>query len=144
MVRKFREMDLTAVMEIWLDANRKAHSFIAPTYWMEHYDMVKEMLPHTEVYVHENHAAGQVDGFIGLNGDYIEGIFVAESLRSKGIGKELLDFAKSIKPGMSLRVYQKNVRAISFYQREQFLIQSESMDDAVNEKEFVMAWRVKT
>ena len=41
---------------------------------------------------------------------------------------------------MRLSVYNKNIRAIQFYQREQFVIQSENTDDNTNEKELVMAW----
>ena len=39
-----------------------------------------------------------------------------------------------------LSVYQKNTRAIAFYQREQFVIHSENIDDSTNEKEFIMVW----
>lgn len=41
---------------------------------------------------------------------------------------------------MSLCVYQKNTRAIQFYQREQFVIQFENTDDNTNQKEYVMIW----
>ena len=34
----------------------------------------------------------------------------------------------------------KNKWAISFYQREQFVIQSENIDDETNVKEFIMIW----
>ena len=140
MIRKFKENDLTAVMQIWLNTNIKAHNFIDSKYWTDNYDMVKNMLPHAEIYVHENDVTKQIDEFIGLNDDYIEGIFVEQTVQSKGIGKQLLDFVKNIKSSMSLRVYQKNTRAISFYQREQFFIQSKSTDDNTNEKEFIMTW----
>ncbi len=57
-----------------------------------------------------------------------------------GIGKQLLDYVKGIKSTMRLRVYQKNTRAVSFYQREQFLIESENIDHMTNEKEYIMVW----
>ena len=37
--------------------------------------------------------------------------------------------------------YQKNTRAIQFYQREQFVIQSENIDDNTDQKEYVMIWK---
>ena len=49
-----------------------------------------------------------IDGFIGLTGNYIEGIFVREVIQSKGIGKQLLNYAKGIKSSLRLSVYQKN------------------------------------
>ena len=47
---------------------------------------------------------------------------------------------KDKKVRLQLNVYQKNVRAMSFYQREGFTIQSEEMDEFTREKEYVMNW----
>lgn len=141
MIRAFREKDLPAVMQIWLDSNLKAHHFIPKGYWTAHYAAVKEMLPQADVYVHEDDDTRQITGFIGLTDDYIAGIFVKGEVQSKGIGKRLLNYVKKLKPALSLSVYQKNVRAVSFYQREQFSIHSENMDNDTNEKEFIMNWK---
>ena len=90
--------------------------------------------------MHEVDNANQIDGFIGLNNDYIEGIFIKDAAQSKGIGKQLLDQVKKIKSTLKLNVYQKNERAIQFYLREEFAIQSENIDNNTDEKEFVMVW----
>lgn len=140
MIRTFRENDLFVVMQIWLDTNIKAHNFISKEYWIDKYDMVKSVLPKAEIYVYEDNVSNQIEGFIGLTDDYIAGLFVKETVQSKGIGKQLLDYIKCVKSNMSLSVYQKNIRAIQFYQREQFVIQSENIDDNTNEKEFIMTW----
>lgn len=49
--------------------------------------MVRKILPYAEIYVYQDDSAKQIIGFIGLNGDYIEGVFVKETMQSKGIGK---------------------------------------------------------
>ena len=36
--------DLTSVIQIWLDANIGAHSFVPEEYWTGNYEMVKEAL----------------------------------------------------------------------------------------------------
>ena len=74
---------------------------------------------------------------------YIAGIFVKKEARSKGIGTQLLNYVKNIKPALSLNVYQKNTRAIAFYQREHFIIQSENIDTDTNENELTMVWENK-
>lgn len=140
MIRTFRESDLSAVMKIWLDTNIKAHNFISKEYWTSNYEMVKEILPKAEIYVYEDDATNLIDGFIGLTDSYIVGLFVKDTAQSKGIGKQLLDHVKSIKFNMSLSVYQENIRAVHFYQREEFQIQSENIDDNTNEKELIMTW----
>lgn len=140
MIRQFKKNDLSAVMQIWLDTNIKAHDFIPKEYWENNYEIIKEILPDAEIYVHVDDTAGFVDGFIGLTDNYIAGIFVKEDKQSKGIGKQLLNYVKNIKPNISLSVYQKNTKAVRFYKREQFKIVSENVDDINNEKEFIMEW----
>lgn len=140
MIRTFSENDLFSVMQIWLDTNIKAHSFISQNYWIENYENVKNILPQAEIYVYEDDNTNQIDGFLGLTNAYIEGLFVREAIQSKGIGKQLLNYAKEIKSSLRLSVYQKNARAISFYKREQFVICSENNDERTNEKEFIMTW----
>ena len=138
MIRKLQKVDINRVADIWLKTNLKAHFFIPEQYWISNYEFVKEMLPQAEVYVYEDDK--MIQGFIGVSDEYIEGIFVSDEMQSCGIGKLLLDYIKDKKVRLQLNVYQKNVRAMSFYQREGFTIQSEEMDEFTREKEYVMNW----
>ncbi len=140
MIRKMEEKDIPDVLQIWLETNIRAHNFIEKEYWTGNYEMVKQILPEAEVYVYEAEKSGQIAGFIGINDQYIEGLFVKESVQSNGIGKRLLDHAKSRKTELRLGVYQKNMRAVRFYLRENFLIHTEQMDEDTNEKEYIMGW----
>ena len=141
MIRKLQKTDINRVADIWLKTNLKAHYFIPEQYWTNNYAVVKEMLPQAEVYVYEDDKI--IQGFVGINAEYIEGIFVSDEMQSHGIGKILLDYIKDKKVRLHLNVYQKNVRAISFYQREGFTIQGERMDEFTGEKEYVMNWESK-
>ena len=138
MIRKLQKVDINRVADIWLKTNLKAHFFIPEQYWISNYEFVKEMLPQAEVYVYEDDK--MIQGFIGVSDEYIEGIFVSDEMQLCGIGKMLLDYIKDKKDKLQLKVYQKNVRAMSFYQREGFTIQSEEMDEFRREKEYVMNW----
>ena len=60
MIRKMEEKDISAVMQIWLETNIKAHSFIEKAYWTSNYEMVKQILPEAEVYVYEEGKNGQM------------------------------------------------------------------------------------
>ena len=119
----------------------KAHDFIPEQYWKNNYELVKEMMSQAEVYVYEDDK--MIQGFVGLSNEYIEGIFVSNEMQSCGIGKLLLDYIKNKKIRLRLNVYQKNVRALSFYQREGFDIQCEGLDEATGEKEYTMLWQQK-
>lgn len=83
MIRKYVDSDIYAVMQIWLNTNIQAHSFISPDYWKNNFDVVKEMIPLAKIYVYEDDCTKQIDGFIGLNDIYIEGIFVKKQYNQK-------------------------------------------------------------
>ena len=138
MIRKLQNVDINNVADIWLKTNLEAHDFIPGQYWTSNYEAVKKMLPQAEVYVYEDNKI--IQGFVGVRDEYIEGIFVSGKMQSHGIGKALLDYIKDKKARLQLNVYQKNVRAMSFYQREGFTIQSEGLDEFTGEKEYVMEW----
>ena len=141
MIRALQKADINRVTDIWLDTNLKAHYFIPAQYWNSNYELVKKMLSQTEVYVYEKDQ--KIQGFVGLSGEYIEGIFVSDEMQSQGIGKLLLNFIKDRKAKLYLNVYQKNTQAIHFYLREGFKIQCEDMDEATGEKDYVMIWQQK-
>lgn len=138
MIRVLEEKDADTVAKIWLETNIKTHDFIASNYWKEHYEIIKDMFLQAEVYVYE--IEKEIMGFIGLDKEYIEGIFVLDQYQKRGIGKALLNHVKAKKEHLSLNVYQKNLNAILFYQREDFCIQYEDVDKNTGEKEYRMVW----
>lgn len=141
MIRHLQNADIHRVADIWLDTNLKTHYFISAQYWENNFELVKELLLQAEVYVYESDE--KIQGFIGLSSEYIEGIFISDEMQSQGIGTLLLNYVKNRKSKLLLHVYQKNTRAISFYQRESFEIQGESLDEATGEKDYLMVWKQK-
>ncbi len=100
--------------------------------------MVKEVMPQTIIYVYMQD--NEIQAFIGLIGNYIEGIFVSNEFQSKGIGKELLDYEKAKNNELSLSVYKKNNRTVRFYLREGFFVAVEQIDENTGEIDFLMKW----
>lgn len=140
-IRAMQKEDINTAAEIWLNSNIKTHSFISEDYWKSHFDSVKELFSQAEVYVYEDKNKNEILGFVGMSDNYIEGIFVKEKAQSCGIGKQLLDYVKAMKKQLTLSVYQKNTRAMKFYQRERFEISENSTDLNTGEKEYVMEWK---
>ena len=87
MIRRMKKTDIDAVSGIWLDANRDTHDFIPAEYWESNFLPVKKMLLPAEVYVYIDECKNEIEGFVGLDQEYIAGIFVRKEARSKGIGK---------------------------------------------------------
>lgn len=138
MIRKYEGSDKEQVMQLWLHTNLQAHAFIDENYWHKNTNSVAEMLDAAEIYVMDmNH---EIKGFIGLMNDMIAGLFVDVNCQSMGIGKQLLDYGKVQKPQLQLCVYKKNQRALNFYLRENFMIESEQLDEATGEIEYLMKW----
>ena len=132
MIRPFKSTDIDEVMNIWLSGNIEAHPFVPEAYWRSNFLFVKE------VYVAESDNA--VVGFIGLQDDFIAGLFIDRNFRSQGIGKQLLDKAKQHHDSLSLLVYADNIRAFAFYEREGFAAVRRSLDEETNNYEFLMVW----
>jgi len=139
MIRAFEKHDIDSVMKLWLDTNISAHSFIKSDYWQNNFDIVKRIIPDATVFIYEQN--GTVQGFIGIMDGYIAGIFICEEMQSKGIGKQLLDYAKNKYDELFLNVYKKNHRALRFYERENFSITAERIDENTGEVEYTMHWR---
>lgn len=139
MIRRLEEQDIDSVMRLWLVSNTQAHSFIPEEYWQDNFEAVREVLPRAEVFVYE--AEKSILGFIGLSGDYIEGIFVDEAVRSQGIGKQLLDYVKQEHQALYLQVYVENEKAEDFYKREGFLVEKEEQDTETGVMERRMLWQ---
>lgn len=138
MIRKMQSADLNCVSQIWLNTNISSHNFIHEDYWKSNYTEVKSLLSKAEIYVYEDRS--EIFGFIGLNGNYIEGVFVSEKMQSKGIGTELLNFVKSANSKLSLNVYKKNKTAVNFYRKQNFIIKTQDVDKNTGEYEYLMVW----
>ena len=143
MIRELQKTDIDTVSQIWLDANRDAHDFIPAEYWENNFLPVKKMLLQAEVYVYMDECKNEIEGFVGLDQEYIAGIFVRKEARSGGIGKALLDFVKEKKQELTLNVYRKNERAVRFYERQGFQIIDRTVDKSTDEKEYLMKWKGK-
>ena len=138
MIRKFEKNDINAVMEIWVNENIRTHNFIAKEYWKDNYEYVKDILPKADIYVYI--LDEQVVGFVGVNNNYVEGIFVDINNQHSGIGTSLLDRIKENKDNLTLNVYKKNANAIKFYEKNNFIITSENIDKDTAETEYTMTW----
>ena len=139
MIRKFEKNDINPVMQIWKNENIKAHKFISKEYWENNYNYVKEILPNAEIYVYILNEG--IVGFIGLNENYIESIFVDTSTQRHGVGTSLLNKAKENRNDLTLSVYKKNRNAINFYKKNGFVVTSENIDSDTDEVEYTMTWK---
>ena len=141
MIRPFYAEDLDACMALWLAGNLQAHNFIPAAHWQGAAAAVRGMLPRAALWVDED--GGTVRGFIGLQDDYIAGLFVAEPSQGHGVGGGLLAFCQQKYGALSLAVYEKNRRALRFYQAHGFQITEKHTEKDTGEASFRMTWRAE-
>ena len=137
MIRLFEFRDLDKIMDIWLQGNLEAHSFIDAKYWKKNFDSVKSVLPNAEVYVYEE--GGEILGFIRVDAEYIAGIFVAAGHKGQGIGHQLIETVKK-KKRLSLHVFEKNTGAMAFYLSEGVKVQERMTEKETDESECLMVY----
>lgn len=140
-IRKFIDSDLSQVMKIWYEGNLEAHDFVPKEYWDKNYNYVKRTILQSDIYIYETN--GVVAGFVGMNEDYLEGLFVNKDFRGLGFGTRLLEKMKEEKDFFTLHVFSKNYGAYTFYRNRGLLIREEEVNEDLGEVELLMYYRKK-
>ncbi len=105
----------------------------AATYgWMQHV-----VLPRQRVWVAEVvqvHGPERPDGFLAMDGMWVEHLYVDPGAQRTGVGTALLDAAKDHSPSqLWLHVFLRNMSARRFYERAGFTL-VDSSDGSTNEE----------
>lgn len=140
--------DGPAVAAVFLEARRAAVPAMPAPVWsdQEAADVVAERLdrPH-ELWVAEDPsgAGGAVVGFVDLEHDWLDALYVRPGWAGRGVGTALLDLVKALRPGgFALWVFESNEPARRFYRRHG-LVELEHTDGSGNEErspDLRMAW----
>ena len=122
-IRPYRPDDLAEVVALWHDSKRKAFAYVPlqQTYTMSddktHFRAV--IIKECQVWIVEEN--DQILGFMGLQGDLIDQLFVKTGEQRKGIGHLLVVKAKTICPlGLRAYTFQKNSAARFFFDKQGF------------------------
>ena len=141
MLREFKEADIDKIMQIWRDGNFKAHNFIPNKYWSDNYIRVQnEYLRKSNTWVYTENE--EIQAFISVMDDgYIGALFVIPKIQRDGIGTMLVNHVKEKYDKLYLNVYEKNVPATMFYKAMGFRKIRVQIDEATQEKEYIMEWK---
>lgn len=119
-IRRSRPDESASMLEIWERSVRTSHRFLGDEDIAGIRPQTAEALSVMEVYVAE--LEGRPAGFMGLNGDMVEMLFIDPDRKGRGLGSRLLDWARRLRPGRILRldVNEQNPDAIAFYRSRGF------------------------
>ena len=132
-IRKYKETDLSAVLSSWESANAVAHPFLDKAYVAKvRHDIPALYLPNAETWVSEY--KGRVIGFIALMGNEIGAIFVDKEFHGMGVGKALMDKARSLHATLEVEVFTDNVIGRKFYSSYGFKFMHEKTHEETGEQ----------
>ena len=137
MIRAFESSDMNDVLNIWLEASIRAHSFVGKEFWESRVDDMRETyIPASDTYVFSE--SGTVKGFFSLHGDSLAAMFVSPHAQGKGIGQQLMNKAMSLRRKLNLTVYRENQKSVQFYRRCGFKPIKERADEHTGHIEILM------
>ena len=111
--------DAPALVAVWRRAVLATHDFLAPGDVDRYEGVVRAGLPHLTVTVAERR--GRVRGFVAVEGDRVEMLFVDPDAHGGGVGSALLRHATAGRAVVDLDVNEQNPGARAFYARRGFV-----------------------
>ena len=128
-VRRGTPADVPRALEIWRSAVDATHRFLTPDDRAEIDRMVAEdFLPNTEIWLVDGED-GVAAGFLVMDGDTIDALFVDPHLHGRGYGTALLDHALKLAPEATVDASEQATNALPFYLSRGFRIVGRSPTD---------------
>lgn len=121
-----RDENMKRLLEIWESAVRKTHTFLSEADLLS----IKQEVPNgiMEVqclycFIDDN---GIMQGFIGVQQQKIEMLFINADARGQGVGKQLLNFAVTNLGAVYVDVNEQNGQGVGFYKHMGFITMDRS------------------
>lgn len=110
------EQFINILLDIWESSVRETHKFLSST----EIENIKKYVPSAfysvdELYIAESDD-GQITGFMGINANRLEMLFVSPLFMGQGYGKALLLYGMKNCGINELTVNEQNPKAVGFYQ----------------------------
>lgn len=116
MIRKYKESEITELVNIWEEASTLAHPFLESEFTKKVKTAMNDIyLPNSDTWVFEK--SGKITGFISMAGNEIGGLFVLPEHHSKGIGSQLVSHISKFHKELEVEVFEKNKIGRPFYKK---------------------------
>ena len=128
-VTEKRRQMLSEIVKLWEDSVRKTHTFLSEEEIIKLRPLVSLTVKKVEMLLIAKEENGTLMGFMGIENQKIEMLFVSPAFFGKGIGKALLLSAVEQYDAMFVDVNEQNSKALEFYKRNGFSVLSRSKTD---------------
>ena len=123
MIRPYREEDFELVAKFWFEGIQAAEPELVQRMGYEFTgarEYFKTVVAENQMWVYELNSIPV--GFIGIQNDYIDRLYVDPNFHRRGIGKALLDHAGTLSPQhLWLKTDQANKLSRPFYEKNGFV-----------------------
>jgi putative acetyltransferase len=126
-VRRGTAADVPRALEIWRDAVDATHRFLTPADRAEIDALVVAWLPTVELWMVDD--GGRPVGFLAMDGDLIDALFVDPAVHGRGFGTALLDHALALAPEARVDASEQASNALVFYESRGFVRTGRSETD---------------
>ena len=128
-IRRGTPEDVPRALEIWRSAVDATHGFLTPQDRAEIDEMVATtFLPNAEMWVAADESE-TVTGFLVMDGEMIDALFVDPALHGQGYGTLLLRHALELSPNATVDASEQATNALPFYLRRGFRVVGRSETD---------------
>lgn len=127
MIREIETADYPRLVEIWESAVLHTHDFLKEKDFLYYKERLPSYFPHVALFGFEQD--GILVGFIGIAEGNVEMLFVDDSCRGKGIGKQLISYVIRNFGVTNVDVNEQNPQAVGFYEHMGFRLVSKSEVD---------------
>jgi putative acetyltransferase len=115
-LRASRREDIEAMYEVWYTSVLATHDFLAQSDFSEICMLVRrDYLPNHEFTVAVDHN-DRVIGFLKLEGNEIDSLFIAPAFRGRGLGRRFVAEAAACSENLEVEVNAQNRQAVGFYE----------------------------
>ena len=123
--------DIPRVVAVWEASVRATHHFLTEADIQHLKPLVGDDLSQLATLAGVRDGAGQVVGFIGVEGAEVGALFIHPDWRGQGIGRRLLAYAVETLGASELDVNEQNEQAVGFYRRMGFEVIGRSEEDGM-------------
>jgi len=121
MIRAGTAADVPRALEIWRAAVDATHGFLTAEDRVEIDRMVAEQfLPNVSLVLAVD-AADRPQGFLVMDGEMIDALFVDPAVHGRGIGTALVDHALTLAPNALVDASEQASNAVPFYESRGFV-----------------------
>lgn len=114
MIEKASISDYDTLLDIWNSAVSATHNFLKEEDFLYYKSQIPIYFSYVDLYIYRD-TDNIVKGFLGVSEDKIEMLFIHNTYRGQGIGKNLLMFAINSLHLEKVDVNEENKQALDFY-----------------------------